>query len=576
VDLLFVIDNSGSMSEEQVKLNNQLAHLVQVLTSGDFDGAPNADGNLDFVPVSSLRLGVTSVDLGVNSASGVKSCGDRSFLPTEQDNRRQGADNVVRPFGDNAQLLSSTAVALAGVSVYDADNHLKVAIAPRPECGDVAVQRFLEFDAKSSSAAEIARQFGCIAELGVNGCGFEQQLESTWKALAPSTDLSFSRGSGGQGAPAGANAGFVRDDAILAVILVTDEEDCSSPDASADIVYSVADNNIANVLCTRNPDKLHPAQRYIDGLKSLKSAAYQDRIIFAGIVGVPVAANTRGMSLDQILALPDMQIEEQIEPGTTARKVPRPACIASQNAGSAAPARRIVEVAKGFGTNGVITSICEDDYAGALNAVIAKIADKLSGECLPRSLQRKPNGLVECTVLEIKRAGDAGGCDPARGRVRRLDDRVINGVPHVVCEVAQLPALERREPGGVGWYYDDFSVDVAKCKHGKQRVAFASQSPLEEGASATITCYQAQAQSARAGATGEHAVGTPCLGDDSGGLSGDALCHSLSTPDAPLVCVYGSCQLSCSSSASCPAGRVCSAAPGVAGYCENPTCPIAP
>src|SRR5687768_8730806 len=60
VDLLFVIDNSGSMAEEQVKLNAQLPRLVQVLTTGDFDGTPNADGQLDFKPVGSLRLGVVS------------------------------------------------------------------------------------------------------------------------------------------------------------------------------------------------------------------------------------------------------------------------------------------------------------------------------------------------------------------------------------------------------------------------------------------------------------------------------------------------------------------------------------
>src|SRR5690242_14520574 len=47
VDLLFVIDNSGSMAEEQVKLSAQLPRLVQVLTTGDFDGMPNPDGQLD-------------------------------------------------------------------------------------------------------------------------------------------------------------------------------------------------------------------------------------------------------------------------------------------------------------------------------------------------------------------------------------------------------------------------------------------------------------------------------------------------------------------------------------------------
>ena len=79
VDVLFVIDNSGSMSEEQVKLSKELPRLVRVLASGDLDGVPNADGQPDFQPVASLHLGVVSSDLGVNGQGGVNGCGASSF-----------------------------------------------------------------------------------------------------------------------------------------------------------------------------------------------------------------------------------------------------------------------------------------------------------------------------------------------------------------------------------------------------------------------------------------------------------------------------------------------------------------
>jgi hypothetical protein len=567
VDLLFVVDNSASMSEEQVKLNAQLSRLVQVLTSGDMDGVPNADGEPDFQPVGSLRLGVVSSDLGSNGVEGLSSCGKNSYAPTEQDIGRNGADTVERLFGDDGQLLNSTAVAVAGVSVQVSDQPV-VAIQPRPECAGLSVPRFLDFQ-RGGSAAEIASQFSCIAQLGVNGCGIEQQLESMWKALAPSTDRSFSRGTTGQGAPTGVNNGFLRPEAILAVILVTDEEDCSSPDASAATLYQVANKDI-NVLCGRNPDKLHQVQRYITGLKSLKSDAYQDRIIFAGIVGVPKAVNTQGLSLDQILARTDMQFAEDETPKGN---VARPTCTANNQAGSAAPARRIVEVAKGFGENGVITSICEDDYSAALNAVIAKIASKLSGQCLPRRLQRDPQGRVACQVVEIKRAGDTSACDPARGRVRRLPDRTVNKTNRVVCEMAQLPVLGPTQPPGAGWYYDDFSDEVAKCKTDKQRIAFAAQSPLDDGASARFECFQSVPEPSRPDALGAEAVNASCVSDGSDALSGDAKCQRLSVAGAQLVCVSGGCQLSCANSAECPPGRVCTGSGGARGYCENPTCP---
>src|SRR5262249_25630381 len=66
--------------------------------------------------------------------------------------------------------------------------------------------------------------FSCMASVGDGGCGFEQQLESVHRALERST------------VAADVNAGFLRDDALLAVVWVTDEDDCSAPPTSD--VYS--------------------------------------------------------------------------------------------------------------------------------------------------------------------------------------------------------------------------------------------------------------------------------------------------------------------------------------------------
>src|SRR5688572_12161461 len=60
LDLLFVIDNSQSMREEQEKLKVQLPRLVKILTTGDLD----QDGDAEFQPVRSLHLGVISSNMG--------------------------------------------------------------------------------------------------------------------------------------------------------------------------------------------------------------------------------------------------------------------------------------------------------------------------------------------------------------------------------------------------------------------------------------------------------------------------------------------------------------------------------
>ncbi len=65
----------------------------------------------------------------------------------------------------------------------------------------------------------IADVFQCVALLGSLGCGFEHQLASIDRAL----------GADGQGPAPAQNAGFLRDDAILAIVLLTNEDDCSAP-----------------------------------------------------------------------------------------------------------------------------------------------------------------------------------------------------------------------------------------------------------------------------------------------------------------------------------------------------------
>ena len=62
VDLVFVVDDSGSMRVEQAKLRAQFPRMVRALLTGDSD--PLTPGN-EWPPVQSLRIAVVTSDMGV-------------------------------------------------------------------------------------------------------------------------------------------------------------------------------------------------------------------------------------------------------------------------------------------------------------------------------------------------------------------------------------------------------------------------------------------------------------------------------------------------------------------------------
>jgi hypothetical protein len=400
VDLLFVIDNSGSMAEEQQKLARRLPELLGVLATGNRDGKRAVAGEpTDFAPAQTIHVGVISTDLGVNLAPPIESCGGASFHAAAPDPANTtssvrsmplNGERLDKPFGDQGALQTSTVVAEAGIWArpYGTlfSTPVSLVVEPDPSCAAVRPGApYLEYTA-GDQFESVQHAFSCIAKLGKNGCGLEQQLESTLKALAPSS-VAFSRNTYGQGTAPGLNAGFLRDDAVLAIVIVSDEEDCSIPDESSDLFNR---NSISfqpgdiNTRCGKpeNQRFLHPVQRYVDGLRALKSEDKQERIVVASITGLPLAKNLDGKAahqgmaeLEAILARPDMQFAVRPSNISVQDEEPLPTCESAQGDGSAAPGRRLLQLAQAFGDNGVAASICEDDYG----AMVALLGERIAG-----------------------------------------------------------------------------------------------------------------------------------------------------------------------------------------------------
>jgi hypothetical protein len=631
VDMLFMVDNSNSMKEEQQRLRSQFGHLVKVLTSGD-----RGDGSPPFPAVRDLHLGVVSSDMGLSGIDEVKDCDDR---------------------GDDGILLHAPTT------------------DPNVTGCEASYPTFLLFsvdDAAHNNPDKIAADFQCISTLGTTGCGFEQQLEAPLKALWPANDphpfngmnrITFVPDRTGQGflghGDDADNGGFLRNDparglSLIAVILVTDEEDCSSSNNLHFTPKKFLDANSAlytqplNLRCyyagmETDPAKseLYPVSRYVLGFQELRPDN-KNLVIFGAIAGVPPKLvdkehldkvdftddTAREAFYTQLLADPAMQ--EVPDPSTMTTPENgnlMPSCITSDSMGNqttkAYPPRRIVEVARGFGANGLVQSICQDDFGPALDAIIAVIARQLGSVCLPRELVRKSDGKVGCEVVwELPPAtadtpagtptacGNGGGewnflLTPGADRKEKTTKKGGS-----ICIVAQLAVKEGAtvptETNGQmfeqGWYYDDFSPErEQQCLGGtsktKQRIAFAgSNGKPPTGVTVKLECLNETQSLANSRTDISTAYDQPEVGDacDMAMVNGhtvprDQACNvALSKPskkwpdgiDKSMIChkELNVCVLTCNTSSDCPPAWVCDGRDGTKmdsggpAICVNPTC----
>jgi len=251
IDILFVIDNSASMSLEQSNLIANFPQFVEVLeTFLTEDGVP-----VDY-RIAVITTGVT------------KSWLQESVWPGLPPTAAGQTGN------DGAMLM---------------------------DCG--MTRRWLE-----RGDLDVTDTFSCVAEVGTRGPLHEMPLAAVHLALTARV-------------ADGTNAGFLRGGALLGVVVITDEDDCSREDDGF-TVPAGAD------VC----DTTEPVGTYAALLDSIVGA--RERWALAVIAG------------------------------------PGPG-ICYSALGSAFEAVRLEEMAGLAGANGVVSSICEGDLAGGLQDALA-------------------------------------------------------------------------------------------------------------------------------------------------------------------------------------------------------------
>ena len=185
------------------------------------------------------------------------------------------------------------------------------------------------------------------------------------------------------------------------MIVVTDEEDCSSADTSHFTPAQYLDPSDPramqdlNLRCFYNKQNLYPLERYINGLQGA-AAGQRD----SSCCSARSSACRRTWSSPQATRAVDWQDDAArdafyagilddsahaggVDPMRTPEQGGNLTPVVQRAAsGVAYPPRRIVEVARGFGENGVVQSICQEDFGPAIDAIIERIGDRLRDPCV--------------------------------------------------------------------------------------------------------------------------------------------------------------------------------------------------
>ncbi len=196
LDLLVVVDNSASTSPIQAKLVSAIEPLLDIFEA--------ADVQLDY------RLAVTTTDSGNYWCDNVTEPEYGNFVSTSC--RERIADFTWADVDDSATCFDWCS--------------LETLSLPQPWIEVVRAQSNLPAGVSAVDAA------ACLIPQGVGGCGYESPLESMRRALT----LSATEGSPQQG--------FVRDTAVLMVVIVTDEVDCSAASEFQETVFSPEGNRL--------------------------------------------------------------------------------------------------------------------------------------------------------------------------------------------------------------------------------------------------------------------------------------------------------------------------------------------
>ena len=411
LDLLFVIDDSPSMLGKQRALALSFPRMIEVLERVD-GGLPD------------LHIGVITSDMGT--------LGSTSPTPGPATGPLGGGGCDGR--GDDG-LLQAASPALT-----------------QPFISDVAGPDGARL---RNYTGELRDVFSQLAQVGQGGCNFEQHLASARRALVQP-----------------ANAGFLRADGNLAVVIIADEDDCSVLDPAFFGPESPELGPLDSFRCTRfgvvcEPDDTAPgpksrcapraSSRLVEDVQPFVDALLEARpdprmVMVAAVVGDP-----------EPFAL---ELGPPPGGGTPVTRL-APACSFSSPDGAevADPAVRLAAFVDAFPGRSQLTTICSADLSTPLGAIGATARKLVGDPCLDaaRLADASPEDGIQpaCDVIDLRDSApdaprrlpscgagaadcfeivaDAAACptapDHLRVRVRRAAAVADDTWTHVRCQL---------------------------------------------------------------------------------------------------------------------------------------------
>jgi len=370
LDLIFMVDNSSSMAALQAQMTKNLPDFMNVLRDPTTGGLPD------------LHVGVISSDLGAG----------RSLVP-----------GCMRIGGDQGTFQA------AG----------RNPVGCMPPANKYIIDTINSDGSRTTNfgSTDITDVFSCVALLGQTGCGFESQFGSVLAAVGKTPPLG--------------NEQFLRPDAYLAVVMLTNEDDCTAPadsdlfnpnmtDPAKDPYGALQSYRCTEfgIQCDQPMPHLAPAApqlltncrskedgrllKVADFVNQLRASRPDPSRIFFGAIGALLVSGS-GTAQSPYTAVRNLTVSPSQVGGIAAPILNHvPGCEAY--AGDAA--LRIWDAVKAF--DGVFQNICQDDYSGALRAIAKTIITKLAGAaCVDGQIARDAMGNPSCRVAD-RRSGANG------------------------------------------------------------------------------------------------------------------------------------------------------------------------
>jgi hypothetical protein len=460
VDMLVVVDNSRSMQEEQNILATAFFPLINALV--------NPLPDWPYAPADDVRVAIVSSDMGLQwgghpydgpvELSGCDSDGDDGEFQTYGSGKTIDIQHDAIPCdGNGSQCPTGWSCSAAEPDQVgrclapDGDGSDQ----PCPGINSTWVETPLGSGDEAVANDDLAFEVACLSALGTEGCGFEQQLQAAAVALHKPSQ-----------------ADFVRDDALLSVLIVSDEEDCSIESEELFGVDEITDSGSksVNLACGNNEQYLYDAAGYKETFEQVKG----DRpgaVVFAAIAGVPPGAGDdpsacegSGSDLGECLDQPEMNPDVVEEDGAFYFEAACARWEGDELITRARPGRRYVELAERFDELGYAYSICREDWSPAMEDIARLIAENLAGTCYPKPLDWDPaTRRAKCDV--VAEFVDAEQCpfEVADG-AEVLEEHWTDGDgverTTIFCPLPQLAVdkqcsadQDQALAGEFGWYY---------------------------------------------------------------------------------------------------------------------------